>query len=210
MKNIEQLSVLKAFNLYLPIVSVYNSENFTRIDCDRILQNIGLVFGVTIIEGIFPILNIALAIWGIFDNGGALDIAVAVIPLILTTFQLFITFFILVWKNRLISETIHQIQNVLNESRCYSHFDFHGILHFFLLQAISQWNTFSIGCKNSSSSHQNYEQVEQKYTLVASYLAKVTCALVIAATFGSILCPISYFIFDYPPPQSWVLPAQIQ
>lgn len=118
MENTEKLYVLEAFNLCLSILRAFNTENFQRIDRDSFMRNICLAFGLAVIEVIFPMLIIVLAIWNIFENGGAMKLAVVVIPPALTIFQLFTTFITLAAKNRVISETFNRIQSVVNESRC--------------------------------------------------------------------------------------------
>lgn len=119
MEKFEKIRVLKAFDPYLLIFKAYNSENFERGDRKRLLQNVCLVLGVTIVHGLLPIVVIvALGIWYIFDNDGAMKIVVVVIPPMLTTFQMLITFITLTAKNRAISETINRIQNVIDGSRC--------------------------------------------------------------------------------------------
>lgn len=113
MEKFEKIRVLKAFDPYLLIFKAYNSENFERGDRKRLLQNVCLVLGVTIVHGLLPIVVIvALGIWYIFDNDGAMKIVVVVIP------PMLITFITLTAKNRAISETINRIQNVIDGSRC--------------------------------------------------------------------------------------------
>lgn len=117
MGNAEKLCVLEAFRPCLPILKVYNIENFERIDRDSFMRNMCLAFGLTVIEIIFPMLIVVLGIWNIFDNDGALKIAVVVIPPILTLFQLITTFITLAAENRIISGTFNRIQSVVNESK---------------------------------------------------------------------------------------------
>lgn len=117
MENTKKINALSAFDGYLRILKAYNIENFNGGDRIHFVRNVCFVFGVTISVAQMAIVSI-LAIWYTIDYGCALQIVFAAIPSILTVLQFFVTFLAFASNNRIISETIERIQNIIERRKC--------------------------------------------------------------------------------------------
>lgn len=117
MEKRKKVVVLGAFQKYLRLLKVYNSENFKKTDENQFVRNVCIAVGATIVIGLIPIV-VYLGIWYIFDNGATLQIIVIAMPIIISILQLIIALFAMISENRVISETIERIKNVTTKRKC--------------------------------------------------------------------------------------------
>lgn len=248
MADPEKLRVFSAFKYFLIILKALNFENFERKGRNRVVQNVCLACGVTLFVALMPI-TFMLGLWYIYDYNCKIKIIVIVIPPILTVLQLFLTFITLRANNRVISETIERIQELIDQRKCifyifpYEYFapvaeqggakcklgrNLPYLMQTKPLEKKNLWNScrsppsalrmleictdslFSLGSKESQQSFEVYEQVDRRYTVLSSFLTKIFTFMVASAYFASAMFPVSYAIFDFPPPQVWVQPVRVQ
>lgn len=117
MEKRKKVVVLGAFQKYLRLLKVYNSENFKKTDENQFVRNVCIAVGATIVIGLIPIV-VYLGIWYIFDSGATLRIIVIAMPVIISIVQLLISLIALISENRGISEMIERIQTITNERKC--------------------------------------------------------------------------------------------
>lgn len=67
-----------------------------------------------------------------------------------------------------------------------------------------------LGCIDSEKSDQIYERMEKKHAFMTKMLKKASIATAILASSVSVLFPVSYSIFAYPPPELWTMPLETQ
>lgn len=88
-----------------------------------------------------------------------------------------------------------------------------GTFALFLIDAdiIVTSNIFILaGSADSGQSRNIYGYVEGSYVLVGRFVIKIAFTIFCVLSLVSILFPISYALFEYPPPELWTLPIEIQ
>lgn len=208
MENRNRIIVLNAFSIYLRVLKAYKSENFERSDRNRLVQNVCLAFGMALFLATIPIVTI-LSIWHILEIGAAVAIIVVTMPHIITMWQLLSTYVTMTMKIQFICETIQQLQKHIDHRKFSLNFRWSSKNCTFLWDFVNK-TSLSIGCKDSKQSYDYYDQVERKCSLISTLLVKMPLVVIIVAFSLSAMFPILYVIWDYPPPQLWVLPIKIQ
>lgn len=113
-----QVHVLKEFRPYLRILNAFNFENFQKPDGIQIVTN---VIYATLV-GLFTIstcLILSLGYWNFIDTHFQMDIISTTLPVLLTILQIVFTQLSLTLRSRLITETIHHFQEVVDDSKCF-------------------------------------------------------------------------------------------
>lgn len=167
----------------LHILNAYNLSHFHRNPIP-ILHRYAFSFCATIINFIVPQL-ILLAIWFVFDNRDDFKKCIAVVPVQASIIQMQLTFMALFYRNWIINDTIDCIQKVVDYRKSFSD-------------------------SYSKQAQVIYEHVESRHALLVKYLVKLSILTILLILLTSAMFPISHAIFDYPPPELWALPVEIQ
>lgn len=110
--NKSKIRVLSEYNPYLRLLSAYNPiNNSDQRDRHYFVRN---AFGATM--NIFFLFTFSLSIsWHAFANGIDLKKFVVALPLVMSIVRMAVTFIALMLKNSIISETIDQLQRVVDQ-----------------------------------------------------------------------------------------------
>lgn len=115
MEESKKIYVFKSIKSYLPILQVYNSENYQQTNRVDWLKSVFHAVGVTTLLAFIPN-EVLLAIWYLFDVGD-LSKVIVVTPLLLTIFHMFILFVAMTKENRQILATFDLIEYVVNQRK---------------------------------------------------------------------------------------------
>lgn len=113
MNNTKKVHVLNDFKPYLPILQAYNRDQFRQHDLRSIFRSVFHALCASIIILCIPIIAVLYA-WYEIENGFELKHVAAAVPMVLSVVHMQVTFISLVWENRQISETIQQLQTMVN------------------------------------------------------------------------------------------------
>lgn len=67
-----------------------------------------------------------------------------------------------------------------------------------------------IGCAESTQSLENYGHVERTHAVISIILRNLACVSLTVICLLPGMIPISYAVFEYPPPELWALVIEIQ
>lgn len=177
MKRSHRISVLGEIKPFIRFLNAYNFHTIAQNTSWRhTLHNIFYSLGAVAIIPSIPT-TVILAIWYLIDIDADLKKFVVAFPLLISFFQMELTFVALLMKRRIIIETINRVEKVANQRE---------------------------------SSHRIYEKVELKHVFINTWLVKIVYGTLLIIYVISAMFPISYAVFDYPPPHQWALPLQLQ
>lgn len=112
----DKICVLNAFRPYHRLLKAINKENFHRIHW---VQNIHSIFiaASTVLSAILPFIFVALGLWYLIENEADLNNTVVSLPILISLMQMDVAIIAMITNNRIISDTIEQIQKVTNQRR---------------------------------------------------------------------------------------------
>lgn len=108
--------VLKQFRLYLRFLKGYNFDNFQHKNWHKIVNSVCYALGTTMIILLIPAYGI-LAFWSVLERGADLKKMVVTIPLLCTGLQFESTYIALMMRNHIISQTIDQLQTIIDRRK---------------------------------------------------------------------------------------------
>lgn len=109
-----EIRVLNAFRPYFRLMTAYNSEHFRSTHLRHIRRSIFYaIFSTTMIVTLI-ILSVFIA-WYLGENEAKLKRFVVSLPMIFTLMQMVLTFIGMMLTNHTTSETINQIQRVVDQ-----------------------------------------------------------------------------------------------
>lgn len=111
-----KIHVFNEFQPYIRLLTAYNRENLHFHNWHSSISSVFNVFCTTMVLLLMPLLEIML-IWLLIDNGADLKVIVAALPIVFGVLQLELTFIALIINNRIITQTIRQIQMVIDQSK---------------------------------------------------------------------------------------------
>lgn len=112
-KQTKKLQASTAFDSFLRILKVYNSENFRRNDRRENVRNFCFALGV-FVSSLLIVNMITFGIWYLFDNNGDFTKFIVSGPIVLSIVQILIAYITLTWKNREVDETVKQLQDIVD------------------------------------------------------------------------------------------------
>lgn len=180
----DQTRVLKESGPFLRILDAFNYDHFQYNNWHSVLLSLGYAFCTAAISFIVPPFTL-LAIWFAIDNRGNLHKCIAVLAIETSALQLQLTFMAFMLRKQVINVTIDRLQKAVDQRE--SAFGSH-----------------------SKRAHAIYEHAEVKHVLLIRYLGSVSIIAIATMFSVSAIFPISYAIFDYPPPERWTLPVEMQ
>lgn len=178
-----QTHVLHRFGACLHILNAYNLNHFHRNPIP-ILHRYAFFVCATIINFIVPLL-IFLAIWFVFDNRDNFKKCIAVLPVQASILQMQLTFMALFYRKRIINDTIDRVKKLVDYRKSFSE-------------------------SYSKQAQLIYEHIENRHVVLVEFLIKLSIFTTLVILLTSAMFPISHAIFDYPPPDLWTLPVEIQ
>lgn len=130
-KKLARIYVLCEFKRYLPLLAACNSENFDQSNRASIKRSIFYAFCATLIPLFISIFAI-LAVWYLIENDADLKKFVASLPLTMGLVNNVITSIAFMIKSHSISETIMQMDRVVNQREyfCWVYWIFWPIFDF--------------------------------------------------------------------------------
>lgn len=114
MVNFSKIRVFDAFVPFLRLLTAYNRDNFIGGNWRSNLRSVLWTFGVTVIMSML-FTCIVLIAWYLLENKVNLIKFSVAIPILATASQLELTFFAMLLKNHTITETIDQLQKVVDQ-----------------------------------------------------------------------------------------------
>lgn len=115
-----KVRVLNAIYPHLAVFKAYNPENFQHNHKIKNLKSICFAFAVTVMVLAIPVTSVlSIALLFESDDLTMLEV-VAVVPIVLSILYVCIEFVALSVGNRIITETIARLQNVVNQRKCHS------------------------------------------------------------------------------------------
>lgn len=117
--NRERISVLNEFKPILCILQAYSSVNFRSHNGRHCLRRGALcALCASEIHLIIPTVGV-LIMWYLVDNYGNLLVVISALPMLLSLIQNNVVFVTLTVNNRLISQMIGRVQQVINHRKDY-------------------------------------------------------------------------------------------
>lgn len=178
-----QTRVLHKFDIWLHLLNAYNFNYFYR-NAIPFLHRFAFFCCATIINFIVPLL-IFLAIWFIFDSRDNFKKSLAVIPVQASIVQMQLTFMALFYRKCIINGILDRVRRVVDYRKSFS-------------------------ASHSKQAQIVFEHAESRYVLLVKLLTKISIFTILLILLTSAMFPISHAIFDYPPPELWTLPVEIQ
>lgn len=111
------LRVFDKFGPFLRLLGAYNRGNFRdSINWRRRLQNVGFASYASVMLIAFPLFGI-LIVWLLIENDLAWRRCAIALPLMISLFQVALTFIALMIKNRSIEVIFSQLQQVVDDRK---------------------------------------------------------------------------------------------
>lgn len=117
-----KICVLNAFGPFLRLLKAYNFENCHY--CDSWRQTVRGILDALCLTSMIPQVPILviLGLWYLVENSADLKKIVASLPMLFSLLQMSLTFTAMIIKNRTISDTIDQVQSVVDEREFFKFF----------------------------------------------------------------------------------------
>lgn len=116
MENSRKIHVLNEFKFSLGFLTAYNENIFRHSDWLRNLRSAGIAVYTTMLYVSHSTL-IVLSIWYLIESEFELGKFLAVAAILISLFQMDLVIIALLMKNRVIVETINQLQKVVNQRK---------------------------------------------------------------------------------------------
>lgn len=208
MANSNKIKILAELNAYLRILTAYNKDNFNHRHWRCLLHSVFYAICSTMIILLVPVF-ISLGIWYLLENNVDLKRFIVALPLLLSLLQIEVTFVAMLTKNRVINETIEQLQRIIDQrNNVHPHFTPFILVSMDIISM--DFEPIVIGCTESTQSWEIYMNVEGKHAVFTTFLLKISAGIIPILYLTSAMFPISYAIFGYPPPDLWRLPLETQ
>lgn len=118
MTNFREFRVLDKLSSYLRLLNAYNRDNFRDSNWRSILQSGLYTFGATMII-IANFSWIVLVAWYLFETHAEWRTCVIAVPIMVTILQLELIFDAMMVKNHTITETIDQVQRLVDRRKSF-------------------------------------------------------------------------------------------
>lgn len=114
-----KICIFKEFRPFLRLLTAYNRNNFRHQNPRRNMHSVFYALFTTLLIPLLPLL-IILGFWYLFENGSDSRKIIVGFPVIISIVLTALTFIALVVKNRRISETINEMQKMVNQRKLFS------------------------------------------------------------------------------------------
>lgn len=204
MQTNEKFQILRAFRPYLTLLTLYNWENFHGQTARVFTRSICRAIGMTVAFIAYLLLFLSSELLVCIRENFNLNVIAQPFAFFLGGSQAMFIYFLLSWKSHKFIETLDHLQQIVEKRM------FRSTILIFLLMEYSLHNLFYSGCSLSKELLDNYEENERRHTRITWTMVKVILSIIFALFSLSSTFPITYAIFDYPPPSQWALPFDYQ
>lgn len=196
----KKIQVLEKYRPFSFIFNVYNSENFHNPNKLYVIWNFLQACGFSVVLTSLSLIMVSAYRFCVDKSFDVSEISLA-IPIIFCAFQQVLTYFSFMVKNRVIRQTVDQLQIVIEDRKYFflncNFYQGTGKIHMMILNSHS-------GCEISVKSLANYLELERMHTLITTIIFKTTMAITFIIFLTDALLPISYAIFKRPEPEYWI------
>lgn len=179
-QQIPRVDIISEYRPFLRILKAFNIDNYRNNDRHIFWNNL-LILLFTITLATAEILEFVLGVWHFFDHGFILRKIANALPLLISSVQVLSSYATLSMKN-------HEIQRVLDNLQ----------------------ETIDKRCEKSIGSFRLYQRMQAINVKIVDFLVKVALLVIVSLYTAAATFPISYAVFDYPPPELWTLALDTQ
>lgn len=115
------MRVLSEFRPFLRFLEAYNSNISPKNDWRHILHSVIYTFLTTVIS-LLIVVYFVLTVWYLIETNANLKMFAVAVPMMATFVQIELTFIAMIIKNRTITDTINQLQRVIDQRKLFVRF----------------------------------------------------------------------------------------